>query len=256
MMQSTQTPGIIALTPALSKALMLLLTMLTPAWPKPSASNVPSLMIVFSRTAVSARASSFLDSVKDVTQPAKRLNASANFCRVSMSSGEITVRLDSTFRLSLCFLASSTSNWASAILIAWSGFSRMVFTLRIIRSIGAKTKLFASAEKSTDATVSTIQTKTVVKMPNFAPARTKGRMSKKKAMCHFSNCVFCNSSGLWRRSSAGRKSVGHLIGRLKTPGISRDKRENPKCAMPPNSQTSAQGDDSASRACGGKVPTL
>mmetsp|Transcript_12504 Transcript_12504/g.31540 ORF Transcript_12504/g.31540 Transcript_12504/m.31540 type:complete len:212 (+) Transcript_12504:75-710(+) len=209
MTQSTHTPGIMAFTPALSSVLMFPLTMFTPACPKPSAKSVPSLMMVFSRIAVSAAASSWFE-----LSAVWRQSATAWYAFVIVSLhvlGRTTISALSVLRrLCLCLLASSTSKTASAILMACRGSSRILFTFAIIRSIGFSTRLLASAEKATEARERTMHTKIVVKIPKTASCFTKGRMSKKKAMCILSNCSCVIKRGLIRNLSAGLRSEGHL----------------------------------------------
>mmetsp|Transcript_75622 Transcript_75622/g.231448 ORF Transcript_75622/g.231448 Transcript_75622/m.231448 type:complete len:236 (+) Transcript_75622:756-1463(+) len=143
MMQSTREPSIMASTWAELPPLMLFLTMFTPAWPKPSASSDPSLMIVFSRMTVSISSpfsvwKSLLHS--DCPQPERFVSWA---CTFSSSS-----RLSSS----------------SDIFRATSGSSRMASTLVIICSTGERTRACASFEKFSEATQSTMQTNTVLRM--------------------------------------------------------------------------------------------
>mmetsp|Transcript_21797 Transcript_21797/g.74930 ORF Transcript_21797/g.74930 Transcript_21797/m.74930 type:complete len:227 (+) Transcript_21797:1192-1872(+) len=226
MMQSTIAPGVNELMPALSKVFMLPLTIFTPAWPKPSASNVPNLIMVFSRIAVSTTTSS--SSLASIDARKSQVKSPTFLIHSAVVLASSTLLLLVKALSILCFLASSSSKVLSAIFIASCGSKRMMFTLVIIRSMGANTKVFASAEKRIEATERTMQTKTVVRMPYCAPCLTNGRKSKKKAICQSSNCSLPRTLGLARNFSCGLRSLGHLIGASTKPSIFRLKSEKPK----------------------------
>mmetsp|Transcript_134813 Transcript_134813/g.252095 ORF Transcript_134813/g.252095 Transcript_134813/m.252095 type:complete len:210 (+) Transcript_134813:1088-1717(+) len=161
IMHSTRTPGIMALTPALSEPCMLAPIMFAPASPKPSASREPSLMIVFSRMTVSMGS----------------LTVLLHFFAVNISW--MPAEMFSRVRLLiLAFATSSALNSSSAIFIAMSGFSRIASTRLIMFSTGVKTRLLASLENDIAATHSTKQMKPVMIRLKPASRRVKGRKSK------------------------------------------------------------------------------
>mmetsp|Transcript_10559 Transcript_10559/g.21995 ORF Transcript_10559/g.21995 Transcript_10559/m.21995 type:complete len:242 (+) Transcript_10559:855-1580(+) len=159
-MHSHLRPGTMALTPAESEPLMFLPMMSAPASPKPSASRLPNLMMVFSRITVS--------------------NTSLRFPPLQHREISIQIRFQG-FRFCLCslsFAISSALNSSSAIFMAKSGLSRMASILLIIFSTGRSTRRFASLVNIREAVMSRIITKNVLLRPNAAVLRLKGRRSK------------------------------------------------------------------------------
>mmetsp|Transcript_148342 Transcript_148342/g.458530 ORF Transcript_148342/g.458530 Transcript_148342/m.458530 type:complete len:246 (+) Transcript_148342:222-959(+) len=175
MMHSTRMPSTMALTQALSTPSMLCSMIFTPASPNPSASNEPSVMMVFSRitVSISSSGSSWVAqssvSYSALHQPFASMNmlllSSDDFCWIIAS-------------LQSCSWVAS-----SATFMAMSGFARMVSTLAIMFSTGYSTRWLASLEKSREAKVSAKQRNTVTASENTLSFSTKGRTSKKKTKC-------------------------------------------------------------------------
>mmetsp|Transcript_28724 Transcript_28724/g.79084 ORF Transcript_28724/g.79084 Transcript_28724/m.79084 type:complete len:227 (-) Transcript_28724:1467-2147(-) len=140
---STLLPAIMGFTVALSSS-MFFPMISHPASPKPKASNLPSLMIAFSRIFVS-KVCSFLPRRR---QNLKLLTRSYNEC--------------------VCFASSSTSCFSKYIsspnFMAYSGLSRISCTFEIIRSMGCNTSTLASWLKTMAPTASTAQIKAVCMM--------------------------------------------------------------------------------------------
>mmetsp|Transcript_2511 Transcript_2511/g.7755 ORF Transcript_2511/g.7755 Transcript_2511/m.7755 type:complete len:252 (-) Transcript_2511:317-1072(-) len=174
MMHSTRLPGIMALTPELSRPRMLWLTMFAPASPKPRANSEPNLMMVFSRTMVSM-VSVLLEA------------GVIAFTHLSHLAWMRAARVLLLCLKVLYFFISSISKSTSAICKALSGSSAMVLTLYTIRSTGFRTRLLASLEKKSVPMQRTTQMKAVDSRARKDSSRVKGLMSKKKTRCQSSN---------------------------------------------------------------------
>mmetsp|Transcript_166903 Transcript_166903/g.535763 ORF Transcript_166903/g.535763 Transcript_166903/m.535763 type:complete len:214 (+) Transcript_166903:831-1472(+) len=134
MIHSTRMPSIIASTHALSTPFMLCSMMDAPAWPKPSASKEPNLMMVFSRMTVSMSSAG----------PSLPLHI-----MISLKNWKGPL-FASNFRV-LALVISSILNSSSATFIAAKGLSRMVSTLAIMFSTGCSTRRLASPAKTMEA---------------------------------------------------------------------------------------------------------
>mmetsp|Transcript_104633 Transcript_104633/g.249093 ORF Transcript_104633/g.249093 Transcript_104633/m.249093 type:complete len:244 (+) Transcript_104633:838-1569(+) len=231
-MQSTRLPGTIAFTPAESKPCMLSATMLAPASPKPKASKDPSLMIVFSKIAVSIIASSCAPPLKE-----KRLIQPDSQPRPYFSSHTCCCTLP---LLSRNFLISSPLNSSSAIFMAAKGLSLIKLTFSIMRSTGRSTSAFASLENCIDATHRTRQMNPVSIMLLEDSNLTNGLASKKKAKCQSSNCSCVIRDGRMVKRSCGRRSSGHLTGYDTTSWRVVESSDVPTCFQPPYWHSTSQ----------------
>mmetsp|Transcript_54176 Transcript_54176/g.167966 ORF Transcript_54176/g.167966 Transcript_54176/m.167966 type:complete len:245 (-) Transcript_54176:176-910(-) len=243
MMHSTRLPGIIALTPELSRPRMLWLTMSAPASPKPRASKEPSLMIVFSRMRVSM-----------VSLPLED-GKFASTKRCQRSSHWLKNLLRLVFSLASRYLmTSSSSNSASAIFRAISGSFAIVFTFCTILSTGLSTRVLASLEKKSVLMQRTTQMKKVAISASMDSSRVKGLLSKKKTKCQSSNWTLVSSCGCTRMDSAGRRSDGHLASWPTEPSISVLSMETPKWSTPPKLQSVPHGEARRASTSGGILP--
>mmetsp|Transcript_9628 Transcript_9628/g.26151 ORF Transcript_9628/g.26151 Transcript_9628/m.26151 type:complete len:231 (-) Transcript_9628:54-746(-) len=159
MMVFTTVPGIIALMPTPVR-FMLWAMMFAPASPKPSASNDPSLMMVFSRITVSNGSPLAASHMLHVTRSWRK-----RFPR-------------STSRFIKAFAISSAWNSSSAIFIAMSGLSRIASTRWTIFSTGLRTRLLASCANIIEPTMRRTMTNKVTRRLYLESLRTYDRTSK------------------------------------------------------------------------------
>mmetsp|Transcript_57835 Transcript_57835/g.105531 ORF Transcript_57835/g.105531 Transcript_57835/m.105531 type:complete len:237 (+) Transcript_57835:66-776(+) len=158
MIQSTGVPSTIPFTELWLSLPMLREVMLAPASPKPKASRVPSLIMVFSRIRVSI-------GLSGTFAPWQRINRLKLFQRF--------LDLD----CSLDFCLSSALKASSANLVAIKGLMRIICTFNIMPSSGLRMRLFASEEIIIEAMASTQQMKATIIRLQVHSTFIRGRSS-------------------------------------------------------------------------------
>mmetsp|Transcript_15315 Transcript_15315/g.44279 ORF Transcript_15315/g.44279 Transcript_15315/m.44279 type:complete len:257 (+) Transcript_15315:1061-1831(+) len=236
MMHSTRMPAIIASTPAVSPPFMFVPMMLAPASPKPSASNEPSLMIVFSRMTVSIGAEAAVQKVQVAT---------SNKAVLILSRCALARR---------AFATSSALNSSSAICMAIKGLSRIDSTRWIIRSTGCTMSWLASLLNISDTPTRSTKIQNVMMMLNAASACTKGRKSNQKIRWWSLYCLVESNLGYTPNRSCSRKSSGHATTWSTTPEMLFESNDTPFENHRPSSQRASQSRCKASFASSGIVP--
>mmetsp|Transcript_14587 Transcript_14587/g.41797 ORF Transcript_14587/g.41797 Transcript_14587/m.41797 type:complete len:302 (-) Transcript_14587:1152-2057(-) len=185
---STLLPGIMALTVALSSSIFFPMIS-EPASPKPSASNLPSLMMAFSRIFVSKVCTFSFLFRHQYFPPNHDLSRWRGFPSCSCFSRYVS----------------------SPSFIAYSGLSRIFSTLEIILSMGCSTRTFASWLKTMAPAARIAQMKTVWRMLYTADLSIHGLKSNTRMIMG----VWLTSTSLGitrlcssRRSLEGQESCG------------------------------------------------